>query len=189
MGRERQAALAWRIGPIQAEEIPEVVALEERCGLSSWGTDGYRQQLCNPDSVILVARWGERGSQPLLFGLISGWVVVDEFQIHTLAVAPERRREGIGGALLKAGMRLADSRGANRAVLEVRSRADAAHRLYWKYGFRYVGERKGYYQAPPDDAWVMVCDGQAWARSARCVCGLNPGLLYTTISATDQSRY
>lgn len=161
MERKRQSALAWAIGPMRAEDIPEVIALEEGCGLSSWGADGYRRQLHNPDSVLLVARSGEVEQRPI--GLIAGWVVLDEFQIHSLAVVPGRRREGIGGALLRAGMELADSRGASQAVLEVRSRADAARELYRKHGFRYVGERKAYYQDPPDDAWVMICDEQAWA--------------------------
>lgn len=70
---------------------------------------------------------------------------VAEAELLLLACAPEVRRRGVGGALLRSTMRDAADRQAQRLFLEVRSGNDAV-RLYQSAGFAKVGERKGYYR-------------------------------------------
>jgi ribosomal-protein-alanine N-acetyltransferase len=66
--------------------------------------------------------------------------------------------------LLKSGARAAKTRGATRAVLEVREGNEAARRLYLKLGFVVLGRRRDYYREPLEDALTQVCAGVEWAR-------------------------
>ncbi|MDP1028238.1 GNAT family N-acetyltransferase [Sphingomonas sp. KR1UV-12] len=71
--------------------------------------------------------------------------IMDEAELLLLAVAPEHRRRGVGGALLRSV--IADCRdvGAAKLHLEVRGGNPAAQ-LYEGAGFEKVGERRGYYR-------------------------------------------
>lgn len=55
--------------------------------------------------------------------------------IHDLAVLPEHRGAGIGGALLAEVARRANERGAGKVTLEVHDTNDGAKRLYERHGF------------------------------------------------------
>ena len=81
-------------------------------------------------------------------------VAADEAEILTLAVRPERRREGIATRLLAAAMAAAAAHGARRILLEVAETNLAARMLYAAAGFRPVGRRVGYY-ASGEDALVL----------------------------------
>lgn len=148
-------------------DLEMVAALEQQSGLIPWGTANYRRDLKNPLIILLVALSGEtpgtRDASTSLAGFLAGWVVADEFQINNLAVDRKRRRQGIGAALLQTGLRAAGERGAQRAVLEVRAANLPALALYHRHGFMCVGKRKAYYHDPPDDGWIMACEGKAWA--------------------------
>ena len=82
-------------------------------------------------------------------------VAADEAEILTLAVLPERRRQGIAARLLTAAMAAASGRGARRMLLEVAESNLAARRLYAAAGFRPVGRRARYY-ASGEDALVLA---------------------------------
>ena len=82
-------------------------------------------------------------------------VAADESEILTLAVLPERRRQGIAARLLAAAMAAAAGRGARRMLLEVAESNQAARSLYAAAGFRPVGRRVGYY-ASGEDALVLA---------------------------------
>jgi len=56
--------------------------------------------------------------------------------------------------LLLTAMEHALERGTNVVSLEVRASNWVAHRLYRKYGFRFSGVHRGYYQ-DGEDAWLM----------------------------------
>jgi ribosomal-protein-alanine N-acetyltransferase len=113
--------------------------------------------------------WNERIiagqlSQPGIFGLIDprggmllARVAADEAEILTVAVVPERRQQGVGGALLLFAAEEARQRGAVRIFLEVSTRNPAARGLYQQMGFQQVGRRRAYY-ADGSDALVLSKD-------------------------------
>lgn len=74
-----------------------------------------------------------------------------ETELLNLAVAPELRRQGIGGRLLQDLL----GRFPGTVFLEVRASNTAARELYQTYGFKEVTVRKGYYSEPSEDAVVM----------------------------------
>ena len=88
-------------------------------------------------------------------GLVLVSVVPPEADILNLVVAPERRGQGIGRALLQAALTRAAQDGARRIWLEVRESNAAAVHLYETSGFRQTGRRARYYRDPPEDALVL----------------------------------
>jgi [ribosomal protein S18]-alanine N-acetyltransferase len=73
---------------------------------------------------------------------------VDELHLLNLTVAPAHQGQGHARALLA---HLAEAARARKAVqiwLEVRESNERARRLYERWGFESIGQRKGYYPAP-----------------------------------------
>lgn len=146
------------IAPMTEHDLLEVVEIEETTGLSQWGWDAYRTELSKPEAVMLVAR---RDAPDALTGRsLSGYIAArmnaDEVHINNIGVWPESRRLGVGGALLGSALEAAEHRGAVEAVLEVRAGNLPARRMYERFGFAVVGERRGYYREPVEDAKIMT---------------------------------
>ena len=82
-------------------------------------------------------------------------VVADEAELLNIAVYPGMRRSGVGQMLLDQMLQSATAAGARRLLLEVRKSNAEAIRLYEKNRFVNLGERKGYYRNPIEDAIIM----------------------------------
>lgn len=139
-------------------DLLEVVEIEETTGLSQWGWEAYRAELEKQEAVMLVAR--RKAPDALtgrsLSGYIAARVNADELHVNNIGVWPESRRKGVGAALLGAALEAAARRGAVEAVLEVRAGNLPAQKMYERFGFRVVGERRGYYREPVEDAKIMT---------------------------------
>jgi ribosomal-protein-alanine N-acetyltransferase len=72
-------------------------------------------------------------------------VAADEAELLTIAVRGDRRRRGLGVALLRLVIALVRERGASHLFLEVGSDNPAALQLYRQAGFEAVGRRSAYY--------------------------------------------
>lgn len=83
----------------------------------------------------------------------------DEAELLLLATRPAARRRGVAGALLRAIVAEAQSRGVTQLHLEVRAGNDAV-RLYRREGFEKVGERRNYYRGKTGQAF----DAHTYAR-------------------------
>ncbi len=77
-----------------------------------------------------------------------------EAEIHTIGVDPAHQRLGIGRALLRGLLAVADAAAAT-VFLEVRTDNDAARALYEAERFTVVGLRKRYYRPSGADAYTM----------------------------------
>ncbi len=77
-----------------------------------------------------------------------------EAEVHTVAVAPDRQGRGIGRALVRGLLAIADAERAE-VFLEVRTDNEPAHRLYESEGFTVVGLRRRYYPVSRADAHTM----------------------------------
>ena len=82
-----------------------------------------------------------------------GRIMVDEAELLTLIVHPDRRRAGSARRLLDAFDATARERGARRAFLEVSAVNGAALGLYAATGWHEVGRRPGYYAST--DALIL----------------------------------
>jgi [ribosomal protein S18]-alanine N-acetyltransferase len=146
------------IVPMTEHDLLEVVQIEETTGLSQWGWEAYRAELEKHEAVMLVARrnYGDALTGRSLSGYIAARINADELHVNNIGVWPESRRRGVGGALLGAALDAGLRRGAFEAVLEVRASNLPAQRMYERFGFAVVGERRNYYRAPVEDAKIMT---------------------------------
>ena len=65
--------------------------------------------------------------------------------VTDIVVAPERRRQGVGSALLTAAQNWALERGVRRLVVEMQSKNQACIRLAQKFGYEFCGYNDQYY--------------------------------------------
>ena len=89
-------------------------------------------------------------------GWVVVWFVVGEAHIASIGVAESDRRRGVGELLVIRAVGAAADNACDELTLEVRKSNTAAQALYRKYGFRDVGERKGYYVHDNEDALIMT---------------------------------
>jgi ribosomal-protein-alanine N-acetyltransferase len=127
-----------------------MVDIERRAFSDPWSEGSFREALTSPWTFGLVGITS-RG--------VAGYLVAREVagtgEILNLAVAPEARRRGLGGELLRAGLGALRRRRVNEVFLEVRESNVSAQALYLAQGFRAVGQRAGYYRNPREDALVL----------------------------------
>lgn len=145
---------ALTIRPAREEELPRLMQLQEASPQAAqWSEEHYRGAIDGSLSLrCLVAESGGRVQGMIVFrGPVGG-----ESEILNLAVDPEQRRRGIGGALVRAA-----SEQPTDLYLEVRRSNDGAIAFYRRCGFEEAGRRKDYYRDPPEDALVMKRSGGA----------------------------
>jgi ribosomal-protein-alanine N-acetyltransferase len=134
------------------------VAIERRAFSDPWSEASFREALVSPWTFGVVAETG-RG----MAGYLIGREVAGTGEVLNLAVAPEFRRRGIGGALLEAGLAALRRRKVDEVFLEVRESNIEAQALYVGHGFRPVGQRAAYYRNPKEDALVLRLELQQQA--------------------------
>lgn len=132
-----------RFEPMTAALLEAVMAIEQVSYTHPWTrrnfsdslAAGYHAQVLQDDEGLL--------------GYLVAMQGVEEVHLLNITVAPERRGEGLGRALLDALCRWSRAQGALWLWLEVRESNHRAQELYTRYGFRRVGERRDYYPLAP----------------------------------------
>ena len=134
-----------------------------------WSGTDFLTHLLREDALYLVAEAGgglaaqpesadpeDEWQDPDILGYAGVLMVPDESDITKISVRQDRRRKGIGRALLKALQEKMPEHGVRKIFLEVRESNAAAILLYESCGFEKVGIRKKYYSDPAEDALTMV---------------------------------
>lgn len=129
-------------------DLPRVVAIERRAFTSPWSLSMFVLELSKPSGICLAAVDGSN-----LVGYVICARYDEAFHIMSLAVDPDRHRQGHARALLDA---VFERTGPDaNFTLEVRVSNVAAIALYESYGFRGVGTRPRYYADNGEDAMIM----------------------------------
>lgn len=139
------------LGPMLAEDIPEVVELEKASFTMAWSETSFFNEIKKPGSISLVARAGSR-----IIGYICAGIVIDEAHILTLSVHPDYRGRGVASALVSGITDRILDEGCRFIYLEVRASNSPARSMYEKFHFEVIGTRKNYYIAPVEDALIML---------------------------------
>jgi ribosomal protein S18 acetylase RimI-like enzyme len=110
----------------------EVIALWESCGLTRPWNDAaadFARAVAGPASAVLVQHEGEALAASVMIGFDGhrGWV-------YYFAVAPERRRAGLGRVMMDAAEAWLRERGAPKIQLMVREDNEAALGFYEALG-------------------------------------------------------
>jgi ribosomal protein S18 acetylase RimI-like enzyme len=113
-------------------DASEVIALWEACGLTRPWNDpaaDFARAVAGPTSAVLLLHEGDALAASVMVGFDGhrGWV-------YYLAVAPERRRAGLGRVMMDAAEAWLRERGAPKIQLMVRADNEAALRFYEALG-------------------------------------------------------
>jgi ribosomal-protein-alanine N-acetyltransferase len=129
----------------QAElgDLASIVRIEKQSfDRDAWDRELFLDYLARSDrSVFLVAA---------IDGTVVGYALAfhspTRAELHSIAVAPGARGQGIAAALLRRVVLLLSRRGFETVSLNVRLENEAAIRLYRKLGFQRVRRVNGYYE-------------------------------------------
>lgn len=136
-------------------DLAPIVALERACFTHPWAVHQLREAVAAESSggVLTLQAPTAGGQEVVAYCVVQ--LVADELSIHTLAVAPAWRRRGLGRWLLERALHAGARLGAATAFLEVRQSNWGALGLYRSLGFEVISSRKGYYEGPREDAFVL----------------------------------
>jgi ribosomal protein S18 acetylase RimI-like enzyme len=134
------AARVERAGPADAAALAALAAASLP---EPWSEAGFAAELGAPAARV----WLVRGPAGGPVGYLAAHRVLDELQVHSLAVAEAERRRGLGRALVEHA--LAEP-GLRVAHLEVRCNDASAQAFYAALGFRPVGRRPRFYPGGVD---------------------------------------
>jgi ribosomal-protein-alanine N-acetyltransferase len=143
----------FEISPASESDVGELSAIERESFSLPWTEGQLLREIYGEDAYCAAARSAGRG--PGILGFVVMRKLGDEAELMNIAVKSGSRRHGAGGALLAAAIENARASGIGQIYLEARASNAAAMGLYGKHGFRSVGRRRDYYDAPREDAVIM----------------------------------
>src|ERR1041384_6784314 len=130
-------------------DLPAVISIERRSFPSPWSLAMFVLELSKPAGICLAATAGDD---------LLGYLVCSRYDrvwhVMNVAVAPERRRQGVASGLIG---RLMEETGGGAELpitLEVRVSNREAIAMYERIGFRSAGVRPRYYQDNDEDALI-----------------------------------
>jgi ribosomal-protein-alanine N-acetyltransferase len=140
------------------DDLPAVLALE-RAGFAEpeqWSERSWAGELLGEGRTVLLARAEQ------LLGVVAFRTTGEHADLHRLVVAPAHRREGLGSALVRAGLDAVRHLGARAVLLEVDYDNEPAIALYQHLGFEQLTARRDYY-GPGQDALILkLYDLETW---------------------------
>jgi ribosomal-protein-alanine N-acetyltransferase len=151
-----------RLRRLELADLDAIERIEQASYPTPWSRSMFASELAKPSSLSLGAV-DESGT---LVGYLVLSRYVDAWHVMNVAVAPERRREGIASALLAHLLDATKDDARRGYTLEVRVSNVGAIRLYERFGFRPKGVRRGYYTDNREDALIMWRDADPAADPA-----------------------
>ena len=140
------------VHPAGDEHLSAIESIERESFSLPWTYEQFAGFLDDEHHAMFVALDEEKQ----VVGFLCLMHVLDEGEIANIAVAPAYRKQGAADALMMRAMSFAEEHGLVYMGLEVRESNVPAISLYQKYGFQITGKRKAYYDAPKEDALIMV---------------------------------
>ncbi len=145
--------MSWRLERVRDEQgLGPLLELQTSSFSNPWSPDALRWELEHSPVSRLYVLKDEEGRVP---AFCACWQLVDELHINSVAVAHDRRRQGIGSELMRGVLAAARAEGAAQATLEVRRSNTAARALYERLGFTVEAVRPEYYTSPREDALIL----------------------------------
>ena len=151
------APAGLHIEPAQASDADAAAKLHAAGFYRGWPREEFAAYITGEGTPVYVACDAKRK--------IAGFSMLrhlgEDVELITIAVDNKWRKKGVGGALMRAMVDDLLMSPAKRLLLEVAADNTAALKLYGKFGFKHIGERKGYYpraDGTPATAIVMARD-------------------------------
>lgn len=135
------------------DDVDDVTKLDNRAfGESGWSRRYFVGELTESPISVFYVLTGQDGH---LLGYFGAWHIVDQLQLCTFAVDPDRQGRGLGGILLNCVLRLAQRLDCDVVQLEVRESNVVARNLYSSRGFVEEAVRRNLYTKPTEDGILM----------------------------------
>ena len=145
---EAEAKPVVAIRRLVYSDLPAVIAIERRSFPTPWSLAMFVLELSKPSGICLAATVDDR---------LCGYLVCSRYDqvwhLMNVAVAPEKRRLGVAGALLRS--LFTEAGNGLPFTLEVRMSNAEAIAMYESYGFQRAGTRRRYYHDNGEDALIM----------------------------------
>ena len=138
---------------LQLRDLTAIEKIERSAYPTPWSRSMFAGELSKPSSICLGAFEDE-----ILLGYLITSRYVDAWHVMNVAVAPDRRRQGIASTLLCSLFELTADDDRRGYTLEVRVSNTSAIALYEQLGFEQRGIRRGYYTDNREDALIMWRD-------------------------------
>ena len=139
---------------LKQEDVPQVAALEKSCFSVPWSFQSLYEDIVENE----LARYYGVFCGDALVAYMGYWKVLDQAHITNVAVAPGKRKRGLGSRLFGHVLASAASEGIASLTLEVRPSNTAALALYHAFGLKEMGRRKHYYSDNGEDALILWLD-------------------------------
>ena len=151
---EELAGIHLQLRPMSVNDIAQVEELEGSAFAGGvhepWRAPMFEEELAQPGRTWWVAH--DRGT---IIGFAGGLLAGDRLEVLDVAVASDRRHEGIATRLLTRLAYDGQTLGATEISLEVHEGNEAARGLYESLGFMQVGLRRDYY-GPGNHALILT---------------------------------
>jgi ribosomal-protein-alanine N-acetyltransferase len=144
-----------QIRPMEERDLAMVTQIEQETFSQPWSQAGFFDTLALENTIFIVAT-----TNCQIVGYCGMYLCGDEGEITNVVVQKNDRNKGIGQTMLQALIEKAQQRGARTYFLEVRVSNQGAISLYLKFGFVIKGIRKGLYQKPTEDGYIMAFSHQ-----------------------------
>lgn len=135
---------------MKKEDLKEVLTIEKSSFVDPWTKEMFLSEFRSELSYFLTAKFMNK-----IIGYGGFHLIFDEAHLVNFAIHPHYRQKQFGKQLLWALLKLAVSKGAEKATLEVRQSNKIAQTFYEKFGFLPIAIRKKYYHDIDEDAIIM----------------------------------
>jgi len=152
-GDVSESLINLHITQFKPKDLDAMMEIERRSFTLPWSRTFY-EQLWPQEAISVWVGW--QNHELVAYYLIQ--TVASEMELHTFAVKPELRRQGIGKKLMQHMLSMAKENSIKHIFLQVRPSNLAATSLYIGLGFEPIAIRKGYYQDNGENAVVMRFD-------------------------------
>ena len=156
------------------EDLSRIFEIEQEAMSPPWSYVAFEEELGRDDSFFVAAMSNTTEPSPCVIAMnnttnlspcVCGYAIMrkvgDDGELLKIVVEKSSRGNGIGDLLMESVLDHTEENGFKAVFLEVRVGNIAATRLYEKHGFKSVRIRKEYYNAPFEDALIMV-RGDMW---------------------------
>jgi len=147
-----------RIRTMEFNDIKAIKEIDDKSFLVPYSCAVWERESRNSLSRTLVLVDEGVDGAASVRGYLNFWIILDEAEIHRIAVKEEYRRSGVAGRLLKEMFEILENMGTMTVHLEVRQSNHDAIKLYEKFGFMIKGRRRGYYEETGEDALILKAD-------------------------------
>lgn len=135
---------------LDTKHLTELMSIERSAFDNPWSAQVMRDSLL----AAHTQTWGliDLKTEELIgYAVLS--VMLDEAELLSMTIKPDRQGQGFGRKLLKFVIEKAKSSKAETLFLEVRATHPVAIHLYKDLGFTQIGIRKNYYLNPNRNSW------------------------------------